>query len=368
MPRDADIDKILRPSGKAPPAAAASSSDSTADDEGGVLDVGRGALKSLAGTAVALPRLANAGVGLASSRWRNRLGELAEQVPGVQSLESFADSPNKTWGESLGYWGGEGAQLFGPSLLGVAAKGAEGAEALTAGGKAAEEAGGVLDWSRARTAPTQKALPPPREVPFIGGGDPLTQVAQRQSALKGAEYAEGLQANRAETAAARAREPISSTLNLRPAAEAAETSSVPLAQTAGRIAGGAARGGVAGAMMDPQDPGTGFLSGGAFGAAAPALGALANSRLGNYLGGAAARSTARAALWHLARVFHIHPEVLWMTGILPAVHHYHSPLGRALTRGGQAAMSGLGRAAEGAGRVPGGLAGAAAQGIESDDD
>jgi hypothetical protein len=31
-------------------------------------------------------------------------------------------------------------------------------------------------------------------------------------------------------------------------------------------------------------------------------------------------------------------------------------------------MSGLGRAAEGAGRVPGGLAGAAAQGIESDDD
>jgi hypothetical protein len=366
MPRDADIDKILRPSGKAPAATPASD-----DDSPNAADVGRGLAKSGAGTLVALPRLANAGIGLVSSRWRNKLGELAEQVPGVTSLEEFADSPNKNWAESAGYWGGEGLQLFGGGLVGEAAKGAEAASAATRGGKAAEEAGGVLDWNAARTRPPQKALPPPRETPFVAKGDSLAQMPQRVRAAQGAEYAEGLQAQRAESAAARAREPVTSRLNLAPAEAPAAPRGAqawPYQGSLGRIAQAAGRGGVAGAITDPQHPGEGFATGAGLGGLTPLAGLAARSGWGQWMAEHGARSAAASLALTIGAKLGIPETWLWGMSVPQLLRFWHSPVARHL---GEAARSGARRGGSALARVegrgPGAIAGAATGELDDGD-
>jgi hypothetical protein len=342
---------------------------SSDDDSPNAADVGRGLAKSGAGTLVALPRLANAGVGLVSSRWRNKLGELAEQVPGVKSLEEFADSPNKNWAESAGYWGGEGLQLFGGGLVGEAAKGAEAASAATRGGKAAEEAGNVIDWNAARTRAPQKALPPPREVPFTPNTTSFANAERKMAAARGAEYAEGLQAERTTAAAARAREPVTSRLNLAPAEAPAAaprgSGAWPYRGSLGRIAQAAGRGGVAGAITDPQHPGEGFVSGATLGGATPLAGLAMRSGLGQWMAGHGARSAAASTAMAMGRALGIPADWLWGMSVPQLMRFWHSPFARrldAMARSG--ARRGGSTLARVEGRGPGALGGVGAGAID----
>lgn len=85
--------------------------------------MGKGVAKSLAGTATALPKLANEGIRLASPGLADKLSDLAERVPGVHRMEEFAQEPSDNWAETAGYLGGEAGQLLmGPGELKWGAK------------------------------------------------------------------------------------------------------------------------------------------------------------------------------------------------------------------------------------------------------
>jgi hypothetical protein len=151
MPRDPEFDKLLygdqgppksalpkTPTGKiesgAAPAAPAPRPEQTPLTRGiealhdfvgardplnqGEIEGGRGVAKSLAGAATGVPRAINAGIGLFDPAARQSLGAMAERVPGVKRMETFAAEPSRSWAETAGYVGGTGAQLLaGPAQL-----------------------------------------------------------------------------------------------------------------------------------------------------------------------------------------------------------------------------------------------------------
>ena len=63
---------------------------------------GKGMRKAVAGAVTGIPRAVNAGIGLFSPDLQETLGDLAEKVPGVKSLEDFAQQPSESWAETIG--------------------------------------------------------------------------------------------------------------------------------------------------------------------------------------------------------------------------------------------------------------------------
>lgn len=120
------------------------------------------------------------------------------------------------------------------------------------------------------------------------------------------------------------------------------------ASTAGEAA---AKGAIGGAVADPDDPIRGAEFGAAGGAAVPGVSRALGSRMGQFVGGAAARGVPAMGL-----------HALGMHG--PGLHlfrhagsSYHSPLGRWLTRFGHAVFDRAGRVIGYIDPVTGGLVG-----------
>jgi hypothetical protein len=125
MPSDTgDLDKYLKSIGEKPIAEMSTEPPKTAatapsEPYQGILAPGpveglqRGMGKGAAELGVGAARLAGKGIGLVSPAAQSKLGQLAEQVPGVQQLEEFADRPYEDPGEVAG--------SLGMSVLGGAA-------------------------------------------------------------------------------------------------------------------------------------------------------------------------------------------------------------------------------------------------------
>lgn len=306
MPRDAEFDKLMYGSAGPPKgvASAPPATETAASDISGGLDpsgrVGRGSAKSIAGTAVALPRLANQAIGLASPSLRDRLGDLAERIPGVKRLERFADEPFQSAEEKAGYYGTEGAQfLFGPGELKL------GAKLLGKLPKAAKFSSKAAEGA----APARAAESFVAEAP---GGEKVLS-------LKGEGPIPG---------GRQAFEPVTH----------------PAARTAERGIDFAARGALAGAITDPQDPGTGAVTGAVTGGALPLAGKALQSKPGQWIAGQIARRGPYAAIDAIAQSIGIPSHLLWETGIAEAILFYHAPGGKILDPAGRKAASWLGRA------------------------
>lgn len=65
-----------------------------------------GILKRFAGAATGIPRAINAGIGLVAPSLSAKMGDLAEQVPGVKRMQEFAAEPSQSWPETIGGLGG----------------------------------------------------------------------------------------------------------------------------------------------------------------------------------------------------------------------------------------------------------------------
>lgn len=349
---------------KAPPPTAAPTGGS---DRGALLDVGRGVGKSLVGTGVGLSRLANEGIGLIRPSWSSELGSLAERVPGVKSAEDFADSPNETTAESVGYWGGEAAQFLLPTdwlkigqYGGKLADLAHGVKTIDAGEmmaaarapKAAEAA------TKAATDAPKAATDAPKAGEFTSTGnkdfDAMIQATRAERKAGEAETGQGMGASARALDAQRASET---------AAPLRFIEDPPPRRPPGPgFLGRSVRGGLAGAAANPQDPGTGFITGGLTGGLASPLGQLAQSRIGQYLSGLMARGASFGAVLQLAETYGI-PR--WLS--LPyLIGGWHSPIGRAVDRFGRAATRVGGRALERAPtRAVGAATGAGSRALDS---
>ena len=118
----------------------------------------------------------------------------------------------------------------------------------------------------------------------------------------------------------------------------------PWVKTLGDVAESTGRGAVAGAIADPDDPGTGATIGAATGGLARPLGGLLRSEIGQMAAGHAARGTAWAAVQGLGHAIGVPAHILWAAGVPEAILFWHSPLGKMLHGGGRRAAELVGRA------------------------
>lgn len=132
----------------------------------------------------------------------------------------------------------------------------------------------------------------------------------------------------------------------------------------GDVAEAAARGGAAGAQMDPKDPGTGAVAGAVGGSLSPTLGALAQSPAGKFLGEHIPRIAASGVVEELARHLGVPREALWMSGIIPFLRWWHSPFGRKIGEAGGRATKAAGDYLRPAGHAPQAAGAAAGAGAE----
>lgn len=424
-----------QPNPQVSPVSSARQQPEEPDDIGTTADAGRGLLKSGAGTAVAIPRLVNEGISYFKPQLGQRLSDLAESAPSVQSLETFADSPNKTWAESAGYWGGEAFQLLPGGFLKAGSKLIDLAKWATRGGKAAEavkgaEVAGAATQAGARTAvplvgkaaepaaaagpwgpvppapgpwgpiptaaqearmvttgpppepmspwqtgshldnmpkqgPPVKVKPPTYEGPVfdvknprsfkmfehtpIEDRGPVKAAETAKTAAKPAPDSDNLKilrarhAQEAHDAKMRQAEELHQaklgkyrTAPANPAVPAtpATPATTPMTggQRAAQIGGiatrGVLKGGTAGAITNPQDPGTGAMAGAGFGLAGPAAGAFAQSAAGQYMSGLMARGlAAHAAAKIVSRVTGLPIDWLLSFGVPQSIERYHAPVG-----------------------------------------
>lgn len=112
-----------------------------------------------------------------------------------------------------------------------------------------------------------------------------------------------------------------------------------VAGRAGQAATNVAKGGAAGAMMNPEDPSAGAVTGAATAGLAPGLGALMGSRYGRYIANNAMRGTTAAAVTGLAAQLGMPAHWLWAVGVPELIRFYHSPLGSKLGAFGEQAAT-----------------------------
>jgi hypothetical protein len=116
-----DLDKYMKEIGEDKPIAPTAAAKAPSEPYQGILAPGpveglqRGMAKGAAELGVGTARLAGKGIGLISPGAQSKLGQLAEQVPGVQGLEEFADRPYEDPGEvagsiGMGVMGGAAAE------------------------------------------------------------------------------------------------------------------------------------------------------------------------------------------------------------------------------------------------------------------
>ena len=334
-----DLDKFLKDIGEEPadrakpldrPDAAAEPTRSA-----GKLDwqqrAGKGVAKSLAGTVTGIPRVINAGIGLASPSLRNTLGDLAEQIPGVKRMEDFAAEPSESWAETFGRLGGEGAQLLlGPGELKLGEKLA--GKTLPGTFKAGE---GFAAEEGARVAGKAASVKPGMDIP----GKFVSNVGKASRGRKGFRGGKPFAFGRAAAGA-------------------------PFIEKAGNAAEIAARGGVAGAVADPSNPGAGFALGAGTAGLAPLAGQFLRSGAGQYIAGHAPRYAAAAAVTGLGHTLGIPAHWLWTVGLPALVERWHSPVAQKIARGGKKAADYAGRALQVDPRVTGGLTGAGADAMK----
>lgn len=358
---DKELEDFMKSIGSAPATVKGSSSSNTgaptsfkeeAEAAGSYLDphfaahVGKGLAKSGAGTITGIPRAINWGISFASPQLSSTLGDLAERVPGVKSMEEFAASKNETWGESLGYWGGEGAQFFGPGLVAKAAKipkaieAAKVAEEAFSAGKFTKGAGFAPEGEKALAegvvSKEPMSLPGKFSTTKAGPWGEVAGEGFRPTAMSDLE-----RIAREETAARNAK---------------LGTETVPKYKSPGRRVGEAVlKGGVAGAMTDPNDPGPGALAGAATGGAVPLSGAILRSGAGQYIAGHAGRYAAASGIMAVGHALGIPAHWLWTIGLPALVERWHSPTARTIARAGQ---KGARKIARGARRTPGSIPGA----------
>jgi hypothetical protein len=109
---------------------------------GDLKSTARGMAKGAAEFGVGATRLAGKGLGLISPGAQSKLGELAEQVPGVTRLEQFADRPYTDLAEAAGDLGG--SMLSGGAIeRGLTTGIVRGVEAITPLARYARGAGGM---------------------------------------------------------------------------------------------------------------------------------------------------------------------------------------------------------------------------------
>ena len=206
----------------------------------------KGMRKAVAGVATGIPRAINAGIGLFSPDLQETLGDLAEKVPGVKSLEDFAQQPSESWAETIGGFGAN-------TLMAVAGAPARAATALPGVFKAGE---GFVSGAASQSVGAAAAKPAvtlPGK--FVGNSGGRTAAGQFVGARRG----------------------------FIPTGPKVGASGLEKLARGAQMAG---TGAAAGAGTDPQNPGAGAIAGAAGGVAGPVLSRFVQSPVGRYMAGA----------------------------------------------------------------------------------
>lgn len=303
---------------------------------------GKGMRKAVAGAVTGIPRAVNAGIGLFSPDLRETLGDLAEKVPGVKSLEDFAQQPSESWAETIGGLGASTMMAVG----GAPARATQVLPGVFTTGQgfvrpAVTRATGV-GGAMPRTVPPPASVAAPITLPgrFVGNSGGRTATGQFVGARRG----------------------------FVPTGPRAGASGLEKLARAAQMAG---TGAAAGAATDPQNPGAGAVAGAFGGVAGPVLARFLRHPIGQYMAGIGLGGEIgyHAYQWlkgkgqsdsFIARAA--------IDGTLFMILRGHgSPfrriLGPAMGRGAEAVAGPL--AATG-GRVGGALGGAAASSVEDD--
>lgn len=271
-----------------------------------------------------IPRAANAALGMVAPEFSAKLGDLAEQIPGMKRLEEFAAEPSANWGETLGYLGGLALTLG-------TGGGARGLSALANAARATRAGAATKAATAGATLPGK----------FYTGGIGFTPTKPLASAFPGGA-ARAAPATPAGASAAAPR----------------MASSFPM--RAGKtIAGGAA----GGAVTDPENPLAGAAGGGV---AAPVLGG-AGAAIRSGPGQRFVEHVAGPGLYftiaHQLTKFGINPAMAYAAAAAVTGGHWSpSPFGKAMQGFSKTAAR---KAGGGLRRVPPSATGAAAGAAEN---
>ena len=218
---------------------------------------GKGMRKAVAGAVTGIPRAINAGIGLFSPDLQETLGDLAERVPGVKSLEEFAQQPSESWAETVGGFGANTMMAVGgaPARAATALPGVfqTGQGFVKPAVTRATSVGGAMP--KTVMPPASVAAPITLPGKFVGNSGGRTTTGQFVGARRG----------------------------FVPTGPKAGASGLEKLARGAQMAG---TGAAAGAASDPQNPGAGAVAGAVGGVAGPVLSRFVQSPVGRYMAGA----------------------------------------------------------------------------------
>jgi hypothetical protein len=308
---------------------------------------GQGVAKFGAQTLTGIPRAINAGIGLASPNLREKLGDLAERIPGVKRMEAFAASPSEGGWETAGNVAATGASmLVNPfKAFGIAQKLPGVVNAVSAPGREAAAFTPALKPVVNRLGEVDAARGDLGRLAEIAG-----RTAPEAEKLPEAAVRPRLQFTEAPQRTFRRGEPVT------PVATKTFGPGPPpgFKEEIGKYFGSAAAGAAQGATSDPNDPGAGAVLGGVTGGAMPAAGKFFQTEAGQWVADMLARHGPYAGMEAIAAALHVPLATLWMTGLAQFALWHSSPGGQFFGRIGRRAASSAGRFLEHADpRLPG---------------
>jgi hypothetical protein len=341
------------PVGGAAPAASAPASASspghvpTYDELDYQQKAGQGVAKFGAQALTGIPRAINAGIGLASPNLREKLGDLAERVPGVKRMEAFAASPSEGGWETAGNVAATGASmLVNPfKAFGIAQKLPGEVNALSAPGREAAAFKPTLAPVVNRMGEVDAARGDLGRLAEIAG-----RTAPEAEKLPEAAVRPRLQFTEAPQRTFRSGEPVTPVATRTFGPGPPPGFKEEIGKYLGPVVGGAAQG----AVSDPSDPGAGAALGGATGGLMPVAGKFFQTKAGKWVANMIARHGVFGAMEAVALHVGIPLHVLWQTGVAQLMVWHASPGGQFFGNLGERAAGPVGRFLEHADpRLPG---------------